>query len=199
MTLKVNLKTNIVNDNGRIYNMEAFKEFTGNQLGSLDHKDRNDFSIKHIAYKVVEEVLSPSGRVEYRTLPMYKQISEEEALGHKVFNPEQKGNIHSFETEEEALDYMKDRFYGYTYTRPVIFLVEVIGECETSFKEFVFENGTKKYRMNVSDGVKFIRPIYYMVSRRINEYSPMSKPEKKKKGGFVYDESEITGDTDYSE
>ena len=42
-----------------------------------------------IVYKVIEERMSPSGRVEYFTLPLYKTITEDEAKGRVLFKPKE--------------------------------------------------------------------------------------------------------------
>lgn len=145
----------------------------------------------------MEEVLSPSGKVTYSTMPMYKQISADEIGGLKEYNPNGKGGIHSFQSLEDAETWMCNFCVGYTYVRPVVFLVEIPDGTET-FEKRYSGNDTYTSMVNKSEYVKFIKPLKYMVNRKLYEYSPMVRPEKKRQsGGFVYDEAAITGDVDY--
>lgn len=163
-----------------------------------------------IVYKVIEERMSPSGRVEYFTLPLYKTITEDEAKGIVLFKPKETmadwmlnkwgitcttvrtdddQYVHAFNSYESALEYMQEHFKGYFYTRPVIY------ECEAELADSEPEDGCKLR----CKSIKFIRPIAQMVNFKVNEYVAMQKPEKKKSYGIQYDESEINGDTDYNE
>lgn len=159
-------------------------------------------------YKVIEERMSPSGRVEYFTLPLYKQITEDEVRGHVDFKPREttaesilkkwgieltktrssdEKYVHAFIDYESALEYMQEHFKGYLYTRPVIY------ECEAENSELPTEDGCKMR----CTSIRFIRPVSQMVNSKVNEYVEMQKPEKKKQYGIQYNESEINGDTDY--
>lgn len=166
---------------------------------------------KFIVYKVIEERMSPSGRVEYFTLPLYKPITEDEAKGKTLFKPKETmaewmlnkwgivctttrtdadKYVHAFISYEKALEYMQEHYKGYFYTRPVIY------ECEADSAELpTTEDG---YTMRCHS-LRFIRPLAQMVNFKVNEYVAMQKPEKKKSYGIQYDESEINGDTDYNE
>jgi len=161
-------------------------------------------------YKVIEERMSPSGRVEYFTLPLYKQITEEEIQGRVLFKPREttaesilkkwgirltktrssdEKYVHAFIDYESALEYMQSNFKGYLYTRPVIY------ECEAENSELPPENGHKMRCVSI----RFVRPISQMVNSKVNEYAKMQKPERKKQYGIQYNDDEINGDTDYEE
>lgn len=155
-------------------------------------------------YKVIEERMTSSGRVEYCTLPLYKPITEDEINGKSLFMPKETMKdwmlrkfgidlkvvrtnedkyVHAFGSYKSALNYMQEHFKGYLYTRPVIY------ECEADEAEYDSELDKVKCW-----SLKFIRPIAQMVNFKVNEYIEMQKPEKKKSYGFNYDESEINGD-----
>ena len=165
---------------------------------------------KFKVYKVIEERMSPSGRVDHLTVPLYKSITEDEIKGITIFKPKETMEdwmlrkwgikitksrtdsdkyVHAFISYEKALEYMQENFKGYLYTRPVIY------ECEAESSELPPENG---YIMKCKS-IKFIKPISQMVNFKVTEYAAMQKPEKKKSYGIQYDESEINGDTDYNE
>ena len=165
---------------------------------------------KFKVYKVIEERMSPSGRIEYFSLPLYKQITEEEVNGKVMYKPKEtmkewmkrRWNIdvtnartnedsfvHAFINYDSALEYMQGHFKGYMYTRPVIY------ECEAESSELLPEDG---YKMKCKS-LKFINPISYMVNFKVYDYIVMQKPERKKSYGIQYDENDINGDTDYNE
>ncbi len=160
-------------------------------------------------YKVIEERMSSSGRIEYFTLPLYKPITEEEIKGKALFKPKETmkecmlrkwgieltkvrtnedSYVHAFLTYDSALYYMQNHFKGYLYTRPVIY------ECEAESSELPSDTFKAKCL-----SLKFIQPISQMANFKVSEYLPMQKPESKKQYGIKYDESEINGDTDYDE
>ena len=159
-----------------------------------------------IGYKVVEEKMTPSGRIEYSTLPMYCMITEEEINGHTLFKPKdtiqetmlkkwannfytpknEEKYVCAFSTYESAVEYMQSHFKGYFYTRPVIY------ECECN----VIENDGDILKCS---SIKFNNALSYLYNFKLNEYVKMAMPEKKKSYGIEYDENEINGDTDYSE
>lgn len=165
---------------------------------------------KFKVYKVIEERMSPSGRIEYFSLPLYKQITEEEVNGKVLYKPKETMKewmkrkwdidvtnvrtnedefVHAFMTYDAALEYMKEHFKGYFYTRPVVY------ECEAEFNE-----PPKEVMYKVScNSIKFLRPISHMVNFKVYDYVAMQKPERKKSYGIQYDENEINGDTDYNE
>ena len=87
-------------------------------------------------YKVIEERMSPSGRIEYFSLPLYKPITEEEIKGKALYKPKETMKewmlrkwginitntrtnedefVHAFISYDSALDYMKEHFKGYFY------------------------------------------------------------------------------------
>lgn len=161
-------------------------------------------------YKVIEERMSPSGRIEYLTLPLYKSISEDEIKGKSLFKPKEtmaelmlnkwgiecntsRTNddkyVHAFISYDKALEYMEEHFKGYFYTRPVIY------ECEAESSGLPPEDGYKIKCLSI----RFIKPLAQMVNFKVNEYVEMQKPERKKQYGIQYDENEINGDTDYNE
>lgn len=161
-------------------------------------------------YKVIEERMSPSGRIEYLSLPLYKTITEEEIKGKVLYKPKETTKewflnkwgiectntrtqedkyVHAFIDYDSALIYMQENFKGYLYTRPVIY------ECEAESSELPSENG---YKLKCKS-IKFIKPVSQMVNFKVNEYIEMQKPERKKSYGIQYDENEINGDTDYEE
>lgn len=145
-------------------------------------------------YKVVEESLSPSGKIEYKTLPLYKQISLDEISGEKLFiSNNSELYINSFETYEDAEKWMKNYFVGYTYVRPVIFMVESDDDLIKSKQNYQDRHDKINFLLNVckSKKIKFIKPLVYMTANKICEYSAMSKPEKKKVNySFAYEETE---------
>lgn len=161
-------------------------------------------------YKVIEERMSPSGRAEYFSLPLYKTITEEEIKGKVLYKPKETMKeimlhkwgieitnartnsdkyVHAFISYDSALEYMQKHFKGYFYTRPVIY------ECEAESSELPPED---EYKMKCLS-IRFIRPLTQMVNFKVIDYVEMQKPERKKQYGIQYDESEINGDTDYSE
>ena len=156
-------------------------------------------------FKVIEERMSPSGRVVYLTLPMYHTISEDEINGIVPMKPKdtivetmlkkwtgddfvekqsEEKFIHAFTKYENALEYMSEHFKGYLYTRPVIY------QCESEDIEKIVEGIAK------CNSIKFVKPVSQMVNFAVMDYVPMQKPEKKKTYGFAYDESEINGDVE---
>ncbi len=165
---------------------------------------------KFKVYKVIEERMSPSGRIEYFSLPLYKQITEEEVNGKVLYKPKETMKewmkrkwdidvtnvrtnedkfVHAFISYEKALEYMQEHFKGYMYTRPVIY------ECEAESSELPVDN---EYKMKCIS-IRFLEPISYMINFKVNDYVAMQKPERKKSYGIQYDENDINGDTDYNE
>lgn len=166
------------------------------------------------AYKVIEERMSPSGRIEYLTLPLYKPITEDEIKGKTLFKPKETMEewmlrrwgiemtkvrthsdryVHAFLTYESALDYMQEHFKGYTYTRPVIY------ECEVENTDYPSETDCSLADIGFKIkclSLRFVRPISQMVNFKVTDYVEMQKPERKKTYGFIYDESEINGDVE---
>lgn len=160
-------------------------------------------------YKVIEERMSPSGRIEYLSLPLYKTITEEEINGKVLYRPKEtmaetmlhkwgveitnsRTNsdkyVHAYINYDSALEYMQENFKGYIYTRPAIY------ECEAESSELPPE----EYKMKCLS-IRFIKPLAQMVNFKVAEYSEMQKPERKKQYGIQYNENEISGDTDYVE
>jgi len=165
---------------------------------------------KFKVYKVIEERMSPSGRIEYFSLPLYKQITEEEVNGKVLYKPKETmkelmkrkwnidvtnvrtnedGFVHAFIDYDSALEYIQEHFKGYFYTRPVVY------ECEAESSELPPEDG---YKIRCKS-LKFIKPMSYMVNFKIYDYIAMQRPERKKSYGIQYNESEINGDIDYNE
>lgn len=144
------------------------------------------------SYKVIEERLTPSGRIEYLTLPLYFWLTEDEVAGKTkmVAKPYQykksmKG-IHSFLTKDEAVAWMQEHFLGYSYTRPALY------RCESENDKCEVIEGRL-----VSEEIHFLEPILQMVNGKISDYVKMTVPEKKKpQFGIVYDESQINGDVE---
>ena len=149
--------------------------------------------------------MSPSGRVEYLTLPLYHSITEEEASGKSLLKPKDTAAeamlkkwagsdyvdkkrdekyIHAFTDYESALEYMSNHFKGYFYTRPVIY------QCESDEVESVEENVAR------CNSLRFIEPVSQIVNFKVTEYLKLQRIEKKKTYGFSYDESEINGDVE---
>jgi len=158
-------------------------------------------------YKVIEERMTPTGRIEYWTLPLYEPITEDEINGKHLFqaketrtekmlkkfnlnsDKKEENYIHLFLDLETAMSYVEKQFKGYQYTRPVIY------ECECMTPEIIINpDNTVK-----CEAIKFIRPISQFVNFKNFEYIKMVLPEKKKSYGIQYDESQINGDTDYVE
>lgn len=164
---------------------------------------------KFKVYKVIEERMSPSGRIEYFSLPLYKPITEDEINGKVLYKPKETAKewfkrkwdidvtnvrtnedkfVHAFISYDSALDYMKEHFKGYFYTRPAIY------ECEAESAELTTDGDKMK-----CNSIRFITPLSYMINFKVNDYVAMQKPERKKQYGIQYDENDINGDTDYNE
>lgn len=151
-----------------------------------------------VCYKMIEERLTPSGRIEYWTLPLYKELSPEIVGGETNFKATGddeiverqvvgfyigRGFIHAFSTLEEAENEMRDKYYGYEEVRPVIYRCvipkgTVYAECEV----------VPNYKGYVSKEILFGEPLIQMVNRKVGEYVKMVKPEKKKRFGIMTDE-----------
>ena len=165
---------------------------------------------KFKVYKIIEERMTPSGRIEYFSLPLYKAITEEEVNGKVLYKPKETMKewmkrkwdielanvitnedkyVHAFISYDSALIYMQEHFKGYFYTRPVIY------ECEAESSELPPEDG---YKIKCHS-IRFMTPLSYMTNFKVNDYVALQKPEKKKSYGIQYDENEINGDTDYNE
>lgn len=144
------------------------------------------------SYKVIEERLTPSGRIEYLTLPLYFWLTEDEVVGKTkmvakpYYQKKSMKGIHSFLTKDEAVTWMQEHFLGYSYTRPAIY------RCESESDKCSVVEGRL-----VSEEIRFLEPILQMVNGKISDYVRMTVPEKKKpQFGIVYDESQINGDVE---
>ena len=148
-----------------------------------------------ISYKVIEERLTPSGRIEYLTLPLYVWLTVDEVERHSkmIAKPQYLSNvvhgIYSFVNLEDVKDWMAEHSLGYYATRPAIY------RCESEESKCHIEDGKV-----ISEEIRFCEPLFHMVNGKISDYVRMTVPEKKKSSfGIVYDESEITGDVETQE
>lgn len=155
-------------------------------------------------FKIVEERLSPSGRYEYRTFPLYVDIPEEVINGVVPFLPKENGKIqvstvedntvvtfgagfvHVYANLEDATKYIEKHGYGHPQTRTTIY------QC-------IIPKGTEYYTTLKSDypepitcystyGLCFIKPLFMSAigMKNVCEYKRIEKPEKKKKVGVIF-------------
>lgn len=148
------------------------------------------------SYKVIEERVISSGRVEYLTLPLYHRLHSDAVEGKIPMIAESKEwarnkivGIHSFVDLEEAKSWMDEHFIGYTSNRVAIY------RCESDDDKCRVEGGRL-----ISMEIHFREPLFHMVNHKIYDYSkPVAQEKKKSPFGIVYDESEITGDVEQNE
>lgn len=163
-------------------------------------------------YKVIEERMTGSGRIEYWTFPMYSSLNEEIVSGKALQHPHGEaklyaepdgrvpltsGFIHAYKNYEDVLHFMEKSCIGYTETRPVIYKCVIPPGTE-------YLEAMNKYREEdvpcpcyVTFNLKYAEPLTQRTWGRTQPFSKMEKPDfKKKKFGIIYDESQINGDVE---
>lgn len=164
-------------------------------------------------YKVIEERMSGSGRIEYWTYPMYAELNEDIISGKTFQHPNGEPNlhiesdgkvplnfgfIHAYKNYENALEYMtKHGCFGYSETRPVVY------KCVIPYGEQYMEVTNKHNKEDepcpgyVMSHIQYVEPLAQKTWGRVFPYAKMEKPEfKKKKFGIIYDETQINGDVE---
>ena len=159
-------------------------------------------------FKVIEERLTPSGRIEYWTFPMYTTLPQDvvesgvpqHPLQEKKLNklPDgriklDEGFVHAYRNLDDAVRYMESSCIGYDETRPVVYRCVIPKGTEyfETLKFSDYENTTESY---AASQIKYITPIYQRVWRKTEEWKRMEKHDKKKKFGIIVDEAQINGD-----
>lgn len=162
-------------------------------------------------YKVIEERMTGSGRIEYWTYPMYSALNEDIISGKALQHPNGEANlhaepdgrvpltdgfIHTYKNYEDALCFMEKSCIGYTETRPVIY--KCVIPPGTEYMEAI-----NKYRVDdprpcyVTFNLRYVEPLTQRTFGRTKPFVRMEKPENnKKKFGIIYDESQINGDVE---
>lgn len=161
-------------------------------------------------YKVIEERMTGSGRIEYWTYPMYSALNEEIVSGKVQQSPREcvsfhvepdgrvaltSGFIHAYKKYEDALNFMEKSCFGYAETRPVIYKCVIPSGTEyieAMNKHRAEDNPCPCY---VTLNLKYVEPLTQRTWGRTKPFVKMEKPENnKKKFGIIYDESQINGD-----
>lgn len=160
-------------------------------------------------FKVIEERLTPSGRIEYWTFPMYTSLSQDVVESGVLQHPngEQKpkvladgrvqldeGFVHAYRNLEDAVRYMEASCIGYDETRPVAYRCVIPKDTqyfETYRVSATIEDTVESY---AATQIKYVEPIYQRVWKNTQDWKRMEKPDKKKKFGIIVDESQINGD-----
>ncbi len=166
-------------------------------------------------YKVIEERMSGSGRVEYWTYPLYAELSEEIVTGKSIQHPKEEPTprqyedgrvivdkcfVHAYKNYEDALEYMEQTCIGYPETRPAIYRC-VIPDGATYIEAVNHRHdGNEPPIVYAASALQFCEPITQRVYGKTMPYVKMEKPDyKKKKFGIIYDESQINGDVENSD
>lgn len=161
-------------------------------------------------YKVIEERMSGSGRIEYWTYPLYHELNEEIVTGKTLQHPKEKptprqydngkvavdkGYVHAYKNYDDALEYMNHTSVGYPETRPVIYKCVIPeGERYILAKNHTMLGG-EPYAVCAASALRYCEPLTQQVSWKTMPYARMTKPEPKKKNfGIIIDESQINGD-----
>lgn len=163
-------------------------------------------------YKVIEERMTGSGRIEYWTFPMYSLLNEEIVSGKALQHPHGEANlhvepdgrvqltngfIHAYKNYEDALQFMEKYCVGYTETRPVIYKCVIPPGAEYMEAMNKHRKENEPCQCYVTLSIKYVQPITQRVWGRTQPFSKMEKPDfKKKKFGIIYDESQINGDVE---
>ena len=160
-------------------------------------------------FKVIEERLSPSGRIEYWTFPLYAPLSQEIVESGVPQHPQgemkpdlllngktrlDEGFVHAYRRLEDAVRYMEESCIGYDETRPVVYKCVIPKGAqyfETLKVTVIAPNPIESY---ATTQLRYVQPIYERVWRKTRDWHRMEKPEKKKKFGIILDETQINGD-----
>ncbi|MBP5724391.1 MAG: hypothetical protein J6X18_12575 [Bacteroidales bacterium] len=160
-------------------------------------------------FKVIEERLTSSGRIEYWTFPIYAPLPKDVVESGVPQHPQQEqkpktqadgfvqldeGFVHAYRNLDDAVHYMETSCIGYDETRPVVYRC-VIPKHTQYFETYrvsaVYDNSVESY---AASQIKYVEPIYQRVWRKTQEWKRMEKPDKKKKFGIIVDENQINGD-----
>lgn len=163
-------------------------------------------------YKVIEERMTGSGRIEYWTFPMYSPLNEQIVSGKALQHPHGEANlyvepdgrvplsngfIHAYKNYEDALQFMEKYCVGYAETRPVIYKCVIPPGAEYMEAMNKHRKENEPCQCYVTLSIKYVQPITQRVWGRTQPFSKMEKPDfKKKKFGIIYDESQINGDVE---
>lgn len=166
-------------------------------------------------YKVIEERMSGSGRVEYWTYPLYAELSEDIVSGKKFQHPHggasfhvmpdgkvslTDGFIHAYKNYEDALHFMEKSCFGYAETRPVIYKCVIPSGVEYIEAMNKHREEDKPCPCYVTFNLSYVEPLIQRTFGQTRPFSKMVKPDyKKKKFGIIYDESQINGDVENSD
>jgi len=167
-------------------------------------------------YKVIEECMTGSGRIEYRTMPMYAELSEDVINGKTPQHPTGKtslkvepdgrlpltaGFIHAYKNYEDALSFMKKWCsFGYLESRPVIYRCVIPPEADYLETLHSHSKEDSPCVCYVTFNLMYCNPLTQKVAGKTMPYVKMEKPEvNKKKYGIVYNESDINGNTELPE
>ena len=166
-------------------------------------------------YKVIEERMTGSGRIEYWTFPMYSALNEEIVSGNALQHPHGEANlhiepngrvsltngfIHAYKNYEDALHFMEKTCVGYTETRPVIY--KCVIQPGTEYMEAMNKHRAEDEPCPcyVTNHLKYVEPLTQRTWGRTKPFARMEKPENsKKKYGIIYDENQINGDVENSD
>ena len=161
-------------------------------------------------YKVIEERLTGSGRIEYWSYPIYAELIEDVIKGKQVHQPKREPNlkrnengkvvvgdgfVHAYAKMEDAVKFMESSCVGYSEVRPVVqrCIIPKNADYLDVFKEGKNEEPSKCY---ATFYIKFCEPLLERVNGITKEYQKLEKIEKKKKFGIIYEETQINGDVD---
>lgn len=160
-------------------------------------------------FKVIEERLSPSGRIEYWSYPLYAELPEDVVSGKAMLHPKGnvalkrfennkvelgKGFVHAYANKEDAIRYMEASCVGYPETRPAIYRCVIPKGCDCieTFKETDDGELAKCY---ATFNIRFCEPLLERVNGVTRDYRRLERQVvAKKKFGIIYDESQINGD-----
>lgn len=158
-------------------------------------------------FKVIEERLSPSGRIEYQTFPMYAPLSQEIVETGVPQHPQgemkpiefngkvklDEGFVHAYRKIDDAVKFMEVSCIGYDETRPAIYKCVIPKGTQyfETLKRSNYESDTESY---ATTQLRYVQPIYERVRGKTRDWHRMEKPEKKKKFGIIFDEAQIEED-----
>ena len=180
---------------------------------ALHENEHHEDNIKVVqndveCFKVIEERLIPSGRIEYWTFPIYAPLPQDVVEHGVPQHPQQEekpnklpdgrvkldeGFVHAYRNLNDAVKYMEASCIGYDETRPVVYRC-VIPKGPEYFETLKFSDYESTTESYAASQIKYVEPIYERVWRKTQEWKRMEKPDKKKKFGIIVDETQINGD-----
>ena len=168
-----------------------------------------------VCYKVIEERMTGSGRIEYWTFPMYCELNDEILSGKVLQHPHGKasfhadsdgrvsltqGFIHAYKNYDDALNFMEKSCFGYAETRPVIYKCVIPQGAEYMEAMNKHREEDEPCPCYLTFNLKYIEPLVQRTWGKTKPFVRMEKPEySKKKFGIIYDESQINGDVENNE